>query len=95
MKISRADVEHVALLARLHFDEAELERFTLQLNAILSHMEKLNELDTSDVESTTHAMELFNVFREDEVKESIGEESALANAPHRVGGSFQVPRVIE
>jgi aspartyl-tRNA(Asn)/glutamyl-tRNA(Gln) amidotransferase subunit C len=95
MKITKADVEHVARLARLHFGEEELERFTSQMDAILTYMDQLNELDTSHVEPTTHAMDLFNVFREDHVTESIGAEKALANAPHRLGVSFQVPRVIE
>jgi aspartyl-tRNA(Asn)/glutamyl-tRNA(Gln) amidotransferase subunit C len=95
MKITREDVEHVARLARLRFEEEELDRFTLQMNDILTYVEQLNELDTAHVEPTTHAMELFNVFREDEVKESIPEEAALANAPQRAGGSFRVPRVIE
>lgn len=95
MKIDKKDVEHVADLARLQFGEAELERFTLQMNAILAYMDQLNELDTSRVEPTTHAMELFNIFREDVVTGSIPMDTALANAPHREGASFRVPRVIE
>jgi aspartyl-tRNA(Asn)/glutamyl-tRNA(Gln) amidotransferase subunit C len=95
MKISKKDVEHVAHLARLRFEEEELGRFTSQMNDILGYMDQLNELDTSHVEPTTHAMELCNVFREDRVRQSLDVERALANAPHGVGGSFQVPRVIE
>ncbi len=95
MKIGKGDVEHVAQLARLHFEEEELERFTVQMNAILAYMDQLNELDTSQVEPTTHAMDLFNVFRKDLVMESIPLEKALANAPQREGPSFQVPKVIE
>jgi aspartyl-tRNA(Asn)/glutamyl-tRNA(Gln) amidotransferase subunit C len=95
MKITKADVEHVAHLARLSFDEAELEQFTHQLNDILVYMEQLNELDTSAVEPITHAMDLANVFREDRVCESLHVEQALANAPQSARGSFQVPRIIE
>ncbi len=95
MKISRKDVEHVAQLARLSFEEEELEQFTHQLDAILTYMDQLNELDTSLAEPTTHAMDLFNVFREDRVVPSIPVEEALCNAPQRMGGAFQVPRVIE
>jgi aspartyl-tRNA(Asn)/glutamyl-tRNA(Gln) amidotransferase subunit C len=95
MKIQRSDVQHVAELARLRFDEEELERFTKQLNDILTFMEKLNELDTFHVPPTTHAMELSNVFRQDRIRESLLQEQALANAPRSAQGSFQVPRVIE
>jgi aspartyl-tRNA(Asn)/glutamyl-tRNA(Gln) amidotransferase subunit C len=95
MKISREDVEYVAHLARLRFEEEELERFTLQLNDILNYMEQLSELDIKDVTPTFHAMDLYNVFREDEVLESLGAETALNNAPQSARGSFQVPRVIE
>jgi len=95
MKIGKEDVEHVAHLARLQFGEEELARFTLQMNAILTYMDQLNELDTSQVEPTTHAMELFNVFRKDLVIESISLEKAMANAPQREGPSFQVPKIIE
>lgn len=95
MSISREEVEHVAELARLWFEEGELERMTEQLDAILAYMEQLQEVDTTGVEPTTHAMELFNVFREDQIRPSMGVEEALANAPRRSGESFQVPRVIE
>ncbi len=95
MKITREDVEHVAQLARLHFGEEELESFTHQMDAILTYMDQLNELDTSQVEPTTHAMELVNVFREDVVTGSIPVEKVLTNAPRHSGQSFQVPRVIE
>lgn len=95
MKIRSSDVEHVAELARLRFDEEELERFTKQMNDILTFMEKLNELDTLHVPPTTHAMDLSNVFRQDRTRESLPQEDALANAPRSAQGSFQVPRVIE
>lgn len=95
MKIGKEDVEHVAQLARLHFEREELERFIHQLNDILTYMEQLNELDTSQVEPTTHAMDLFNVFRKDDVGESLKADRALANAPHAARGSFQVPKIIE
>jgi aspartyl-tRNA(Asn)/glutamyl-tRNA(Gln) amidotransferase subunit C len=95
MKISRDEVKHVANLARLRFDEGELEKFTDQLNAILTYIDKLNELDTSEVEPTYHVLDLVNVFREDQVQPSLPREAALANAPERADGFFQVPRIIE
>jgi aspartyl-tRNA(Asn)/glutamyl-tRNA(Gln) amidotransferase subunit C len=95
MDLSRQAVEHVAKLARLRFDGAEIERFTHQLNAILSYIDKLNELDTSGVEPTYHVLDLVNVFREDEVRPSLPSEAALANAPERADGFFKVPRIVE
>jgi len=95
MKITKQEVEHVALLARLKFSEAEKERFTLQLNAILEYMEKLQELDTSRVEPTFHAVARKNVFREDRVLPSAPQEVSLKNAPDGEGRFFRVPKIIE
>ncbi|MDL1957264.1 MAG: Asp-tRNA(Asn)/Glu-tRNA(Gln) amidotransferase subunit GatC [Candidatus Desulfofervidus auxilii] len=94
MKISKAEVEHVARLARLKFNEKELTMFTEQLNQILFYMEKLNELNTKNVEPTYHALALNNVFREDEVKSSLSTEKVLNNAPQADKDMFVVPRVI-
>ncbi len=93
-RITRAEVEHVARLARLELDEATVDRMTGQLNDILSHMDKLGELDTTGVPPTTHAMELTNVWREDVVKASVSLDEALQNAPESDGRSFIVPRVV-
>ena len=68
MSINIQDVEHVARLARLDLSEEEKEMFTAQLSAILKYAEKLNELDTSNVEPTTHVLHVSNVMRDDEVK---------------------------
>jgi len=95
VKITKEEVEHVAHLARLNFREEEKEKFTSQLNDILVYMEILNKVDTDGVAPMTHAITLFNAFREDEVKESIGQEKTLANAPDKLGESFRVPKVIE
>jgi len=95
MKITRKEVEHVALLARLQLDEAEIATFTGQMDAILAYVEKLNELDTAGIEPTSHAVPMENAFRADEERPSIGVENALANAPDRVSGFFRVPQVIE
>ncbi|MBF0550398.1 MAG: Asp-tRNA(Asn)/Glu-tRNA(Gln) amidotransferase subunit GatC [Deltaproteobacteria bacterium] len=94
MKISRAEVEHVAKLARLSLTEAQYAVFTPQINNILEYIEKLNELDTANVPPTSHAIPLSNAFREDEVKPSIGLDLTLANAPEKEGSTFVVPRVI-
>jgi aspartyl-tRNA(Asn)/glutamyl-tRNA(Gln) amidotransferase subunit C len=94
-KITREEVEHVARLARLEFSSAEVEALTGQLDTILAHVEQLNELDTEGVEPTSHAVALENAFRADEVRDSIGVEKALQNAPAQVEGCFGVPKVIE
>lgn len=95
MKITRKEVEHVASLARLALKEEEMEQFTVQLSDILTYVEKLNELDTKNVEPTSHALPVKNVFREDETTESIDRRKALGNAPDRTEEFFRVPKVIE
>ncbi|MHC4192795.1 MAG: Asp-tRNA(Asn)/Glu-tRNA(Gln) amidotransferase subunit GatC [Planctomycetota bacterium] len=94
-KIGEAEVRKVAKLARLELSEAEVEEFTGQLSAILEYMEKMNELDTTGVEPLAHCLPITNVFREDAVKESIGVEKALANAPQRDGEFFKVPKILD
>ena len=94
MKISTEEVRHVADLARLDMPENRLELFTNQLNNILVYMDKLNELDTSGIQPTTHVVDMKNAFREDEVCKSLSMDKALANAPQEDRDSFVVPRVI-
>ena len=88
-------VRKVAKLARLDLTEAEIEEFTGQLGAILDYVEKMNELDTADVEPLAHCLPISNVFRADEVRESLGTEKTLANAPQRDGPFFKVPKILE
>ncbi len=95
MKITRAEVEHVAKLARLALQESELDALTGQMDAILDYVEKLKELDTDGIVPTSHAVPMENAFREDAVKDSIGVDKALSNAPESGDGCFRVPRVIE
>jgi aspartyl-tRNA(Asn)/glutamyl-tRNA(Gln) amidotransferase subunit C len=94
MKISRDEVRHVAKLARLDLTEAEVERMTGQLDAILSYVAKLDQVDTTGVAATTHTQQVVNAFREDEVRPSLPRELALANGPEQNGESFVVPRII-
>jgi aspartyl-tRNA(Asn)/glutamyl-tRNA(Gln) amidotransferase subunit C len=95
LKLSRQDVEYVAKLARLEVTEAEKDKLTSQLNDILLYIDQLNELDTRGVQPMTHAIAVTNAFREDVVKESLGTQAALANAPDARGEFFRVPKVIE
>jgi aspartyl-tRNA(Asn)/glutamyl-tRNA(Gln) amidotransferase subunit C len=93
--ISRSDVEHVARLARLKLDDAELERMREQLSAILEYIDKLRQLDTEGIEPTSHAVPLVNVMRPDDVCSSLPQAEMLANAPDRVDEFFRVPRIVE
>jgi len=94
-KIDAEQVRKVAKLARLELTEAEVEEFSRQLSAILEYMEKMSELDTTDVEPLAHCLPVSNVFREDSVKESLGTVKALANAPQRDGEFFKVPKILD
>ena len=94
MKISEEEVKHVAHLARLNLGREELASMTAQLDMILSYFEKLEELDTKNVEPTTHALSITNAFREDQVKTSLSQKDALASGPDTNEDSFIVPRII-
>ena len=95
MKIDKKTVEYIAKLARLKLTEQEEKEFTGQLDKILAYIDKLNELNTDNIEPITHAVPMKNVFREDEVKRSLTQEEALSNAPEKDSGHFRVPRIIE
>jgi aspartyl-tRNA(Asn)/glutamyl-tRNA(Gln) amidotransferase subunit C len=94
VKITTSQIEHMAHLARLSFDPSEIKDFRKQLNDILGYIGKLEELDTSQVAPATHALELTNAFRRDEVKPSLPVEKTLSNAPKREKRGFVVPKII-
>ena len=93
--ITKKDVEYVARLSRLKLKEEEKEKFTYQLNTILEYMEKLNELDTSKIEPTSHVVPLRNVRRKDERRPSYPVVEVLKNAPEKEKDYFKVPPIIE
>lgn len=95
MRLTPEEVDHVALLARLELTARERDQFTTQLNSILEHFEQLRQIDTVGVPPMSHAVEVSNVFREDEPAPSLSPEEALANAPDRADDCFRVPRVLE
>ncbi|MBM7854274.1 aspartyl-tRNA(Asn)/glutamyl-tRNA(Gln) amidotransferase subunit C [Desulfohalotomaculum tongense] len=92
--ISKKDVEHVALLARLELKEEEKEMYTRQLNDILKYAHKLQQLNTEDVTPTAHVLPIKNVFREDQVGDHLPNEKALANAPDKEGNYIKVPKIM-
>jgi len=95
VKITLAEVEHVARLARLALDADEKERMRSQLDAILGYVEQLRAVDTEGVEPTAHVLPLVNILREDEVRPSYPVDAMLANAPDAQDGQFRVPRILE
>jgi aspartyl-tRNA(Asn)/glutamyl-tRNA(Gln) amidotransferase subunit C len=95
MAVSKDEVKYIASLSKLEFDESELEDFTKEFNQILNYIDKLNELDTENVEPLSHPIEKLNVFREDEHKKSVDRTEALKNAPDSNDEYFKVPKVIK
>jgi len=93
--LSKEEIEHIAMLARLSLSEEEKELFGAQLRSILDYMEKLNELDTEHIEPTSHVLSISNVMREDAPGYSIPREDALANAPDKTDKFYRVPKIIE
>lgn len=87
-------VLHIGRLGRIELSEPQVEKFSRHLSAILTYMEKLQELDTEGVEPMVHAVELTNVLAGDVPHTSLTAEQALANAPQRDGDFFMVPKVI-
>ena len=94
MKITKEEIMYVADLARLDLDEASVDKFVEQIGTILAYMDKLRSVDTQGVKPTSHAIALTNAFRDDNEKNHLANEIALANAPEKEEGSFLVPKVV-
>lgn len=94
-RISRADVEHVAALARLALADDELERLADELGVILDHAEDVAALDLTGVVPTAHPLPLVNVLRADEVRPTLDRDEVLAAAPATEDGRFRVPRILD
>ncbi len=95
MAATEIDVKYVAHLARLTLSPEEEQKIGAQLGNILGYIEKLRELDVSEVQPTAHAVPLINVMRPDEVRPSLPTEEALRNAPAKANGLFLVPKIVE
>lgn len=94
-KIDEAQVRRVALLSRLELSDREVAQFSTQLSDIVAYIEKLNELDTENVEPLAHCLPVKNVLREDVPGPSLTNEQALANAPQRQDEYFKVPKILD
>lgn len=94
-RITIDEVKHVANLARLAITEEEADKFAKQLDAIITFAEQLNELDTDNIEPTSHVLDMKNVFREDVAKPGLPVEEVLKNAPDHEDGQIKVPAIID
>lgn len=94
MRLTLADVDHVAALARLGLDAAEKERLRDQLSSILGHIAALEEIDTAAIPPTAQVVELTNVLRADEVRPSLPPRALLVNAPRQADGFFEVQAIL-
>lgn len=95
MSVSKEEVHYVAGLAKLHLSEEEVEILSRDMNSILSYMELLNNLDTSDVEPLEHVITLATDYRKDVAQKALDHKKALKNAPDADSDFFRVPKVIE
>ncbi len=95
MPLTPEQVAHIASLAKLSFSDEEKVQMAKELDAVLTYVEKLNELDTENVEPLSHTSELTNVMRSDEIKSSLPPDEAVDNAPDKQGSFFKVPKVIQ
>ena len=95
MSLSKKDIEYTSTLAHVQLSEKEKTLYLGQLESILKYIEKLNELDTTNVLPMDHVLDLENVFRKDEIKPSVNRDQVLDQAPKQQDGFFMVPPVIE
>jgi aspartyl-tRNA(Asn)/glutamyl-tRNA(Gln) amidotransferase subunit C len=93
-RITRADVEHVAMLARLALTDDEIEQLVGELSAIVDYAAEVSALDTADVPPTAHPLPLVNVFRPDDPQPGLDRDEVLAQAPETEDGQFRVPRIL-
>jgi aspartyl-tRNA(Asn)/glutamyl-tRNA(Gln) amidotransferase subunit C len=92
---SDLDVAYVARLARINLTENEAKIFQRQLDDVLKYVDKLRQVDVTDVDAAAHALAVFNVFRDDLPRDWFTAKQALSNAPRQANGLFVVPKVVE
>jgi aspartyl-tRNA(Asn)/glutamyl-tRNA(Gln) amidotransferase subunit C len=93
MPLTRAEVRHVAMLARLALEPGDEEFYAEQLSGILAHIDRLQQLDTKSIPPTAQVVEVTNTLREDTPRPCLSQEEALANAPAAIDGFFRVPAI--
>lgn len=91
--VNKKEIRHIAKLAELEFSDEKIEKFTSQIDKILNHVAKIENVDTANVKPTSHIFKIKNVFREDIPEKSISREDALKNAPREMDGGFKVPKI--
>ncbi|WP_394918828.1 Asp-tRNA(Asn)/Glu-tRNA(Gln) amidotransferase subunit GatC [uncultured Robinsoniella sp.] len=94
-KINDETIEYVGILAKLELSPEEKEQAKKDMNSMLDYIDKLNELDTANVEPMSHVFSIHNVFREDQVENGDKREQILANAPEQKDSMFKVPKTVE
>jgi len=94
MSISHQNVQNIANLARLDLSNKEISIYAEQLSKILDYVDQLNNLDTENIEPTSHVLNLTNIVRKDEVTHILGEEQVFQNAPEQEDGFFKVPQIM-
>ena len=95
MKVDKKEVEYVAMLARVELSEEEKDLYSEQMSTILAFFDRLKEVDTGNVQPTSHVVDLVNAYRSDEVRPGPGVEEVLANAPERAQRLFRVPKILD
>ena len=95
MPLTSKEVEHIALLAHLRLGEEERETYRLQLESVLDYADRLRQVDTSSISPTTTVLPLRSVLRDDDVRDSLDREEALANSPDQDRHMFRIPPVFE
>ncbi|MCE5322733.1 Asp-tRNA(Asn)/Glu-tRNA(Gln) amidotransferase subunit GatC [bacterium] len=95
MQLTKKDIESVAYLSRLELSEEEKDKLTGHINRLLENFQTLQEINTDDVEPTSHVIPVSNVFRKDEVRPSLSAQDVVSNGPQVAENCFVVPRVVE
>ena len=94
MDISKSDIEHIAMLSMLNLNEQEIDRYTEDMKNIVKFAEQIQEVDTKSLSESAFALDSYNVFRKDEVKDSIERELIMQNAPSSNGIAFLLPPMV-
>ncbi len=95
MEITKQDIEHIAKLSMLNLSENEIEGYAKDMQEIMEFAQTINEINTDNVSESAFALDSYNVFRKDEVRESLDRDLLLENAPSTNGVAYQLPPVIE